>query len=99
MLHLLTRALTCIHTDNVCIEALSVNLNRPILESASRNLLKLSQVINDAKQSDQQRLRAEYDRLVEGLAQTGIRCVTLVVPAHTRHAAHPIRDTRDRGAL
>lgn len=71
------------HTDNVCIEALSVNLNRPILESASRNLLKLSQVINDAKQSDQQRLRAEYDRLVEGLAQTGIRCVTRAV-THSR---------------
>lgn len=52
-----------------------MNLNRQILESASRNLLKLTHVINDAKQADHQRLRAEYDRLVEGLAQTGIRCV------------------------
>ncbi|KAG6546795.1 hypothetical protein Mapa_011741 [Marchantia paleacea] len=57
--------------DNVCIEALSVNIRQQTLEGATRNLGKISQVIEKFKATDANRLREEYNRLVEGLAQRG----------------------------
>ncbi len=36
----------------MCIEALSINLNRPILEGASRNVAALSNAIAAAKETD-----------------------------------------------
>ncbi|KAJ9543229.1 hypothetical protein OSB04_022936 [Centaurea solstitialis] len=57
--------------DNVCIEALSVSVRRQTLEGATRNLNKMSQEIDRFKATDAGRLRAEYNRLVDGLAQRG----------------------------
>ncbi|XP_052186554.1 general transcription and DNA repair factor IIH helicase subunit XPD isoform X2 [Diospyros lotus] len=57
--------------DNVCIEALSVSVRSQTLEGATRNLNKMSQDIERFKAVDAGRLRAEYNRLVEGLAQRG----------------------------
>ncbi|XP_057483944.1 LOW QUALITY PROTEIN: general transcription and DNA repair factor IIH helicase subunit XPD-like [Actinidia eriantha] len=57
--------------DNVCIEALSVSVRNQTLEGATRNLNKMSQEIERFKATDAGRLRAEYNRLVEGLAQRG----------------------------
>ncbi|CAM8998013.1 unnamed protein product [Rhodiola kirilowii] len=57
--------------DNVCIEALSVSVRRQTLEGATRNLNKMTQEINRFKATDEGRLRQEYNRLVEGLAQRG----------------------------
>ncbi|XP_024529521.1 general transcription and DNA repair factor IIH helicase subunit XPD [Selaginella moellendorffii] len=57
--------------DNVCIEALSVNLRQNNLDGASRNIHKLNQIISRFKETDANRLRQEYNRLVEGLAQQG----------------------------
>eukprot|EP00897_Mesotaenium_endlicherianum_P010484 jgi/Mesen1/9464/ME000627S08848 len=57
--------------DNVCIEALSVNIRQQTLDGASRNLTKLSTTIEKFKATDASRLREEYNRLVEGLAQRG----------------------------
>ncbi|XP_010278066.1 PREDICTED: DNA repair helicase XPD isoform X2 [Nelumbo nucifera] len=57
--------------DNVCIEALSVSIRTQTLEGATRNLSKMSQEIERLKATDAGRLRAEYNRLVEGLAQRG----------------------------
>ncbi|KAF3436310.1 hypothetical protein FNV43_RR23402 [Rhamnella rubrinervis] len=57
--------------DNVCIEALSVSVRRQTLEGARRNLNKMRQEIDRFKATDAGRLRAEYNRLVEGLAQRG----------------------------
>ncbi|XP_058072574.1 general transcription and DNA repair factor IIH helicase subunit XPD isoform X1 [Magnolia sinica] len=57
--------------DNVCIEALSVSVRRQTLEGATRNLNKMAQEIDRFKATDAGRLRAEYNRLVEGLAQRG----------------------------
>ncbi|XP_031372658.1 general transcription and DNA repair factor IIH helicase subunit XPD-like isoform X2 [Punica granatum] len=57
--------------DNVCIEALSVSVRRQTLEGATRNLSKMEQEIQRFKATDESRLRAEYNRLVEGLAQRG----------------------------
>jgi DNA excision repair protein ERCC-2 len=55
--------------DNVCIDALSVNINRLTLEASFRNLRTLESEITKVKESDAERLRAEYQKLVEGLAQ------------------------------
>lgn len=57
--------------DNVCIEALSVSVRRQTLEGATRNLSRMTQEIERFKATDAGRLRAEYNRLVEGLAQRG----------------------------
>ncbi|KAF5180044.1 Dna repair helicase xpd [Thalictrum thalictroides] len=57
--------------DNVCIEALSVSVRRQTLEGATRNLSKMAQEIDRLKKTDANRLRAEYNRLVDGLAQRG----------------------------
>lgn len=57
--------------DNVCIEALSVSVRKQTIEGATRNLDRISTEINRLKATDAGRLRAEYNRLVEGLAQRG----------------------------
>nr|GMD15577.1 DNA repair helicase XPD [Ipomoea batatas]GME09007.1 DNA repair helicase XPD [Ipomoea batatas] len=57
--------------DNVCIEALSVSVRRQTLEGATRNLNRMTQEIDRLKATDAGRLRAEYNRLVDGLAQRG----------------------------
>ncbi|GBG88390.1 hypothetical protein CBR_g47089 [Chara braunii] len=57
--------------DNVCIEALSVNIRQQTLEGAQRNLSKLLQIVDKFKATDAARLRQEYTRLVEGMAQRG----------------------------
>ena len=58
--------------DNVCIEALSVNLRQQTLDAAGRNITSLSGKIERAKQTDARKLREEYARLVDGLAQQGV---------------------------
>lgn len=55
--------------DNVCTEALSVQLNRQNLEAASRCLGRVSARVTEMKQTDQRRLNEEYQRLVHGLAE------------------------------
>ncbi|KAG8653860.1 general transcription and DNA repair factor IIH helicase subunit XPD isoform X2 [Manihot esculenta] len=57
--------------DNVCIEALSVSVRTKTLDGASRNLSRITQEIERFKATDAGRLRAEYNRLVEGLAHRG----------------------------
>mmetsp|Transcript_5423 Transcript_5423/g.11986 ORF Transcript_5423/g.11986 Transcript_5423/m.11986 type:complete len:760 (+) Transcript_5423:301-2580(+) len=57
--------------DNVCIEALSVNLRQQTLDAAGRNLTRLSNAIRRMKETDEARLRNEYQRLVQGLVSQG----------------------------
>lgn len=53
--------------DNVCIEALSVDLEEPLLRRAGRNITQLNSAITRAKDSASERLEREYRRIVEGL--------------------------------
>ncbi|KAH8833653.1 hypothetical protein DL96DRAFT_1754759 [Flagelloscypha sp. PMI_526] len=53
--------------DNVCIESLSIDLTRPMLESAGRSVTKLSDKIEEIKATDADKLNSEYQKLVEGL--------------------------------
>lgn len=57
--------------DNVCIEALSVNLRQQTLDNAGRNITRLNSAIERAKSTDAQRLKDEYQRLVRGLQTQG----------------------------
>lgn len=75
--------------DNVCIEALSVDLDRRSLDRASRNLTTLSGQVNKLKQADKSRLDAEYRRLVEGLRSSN----AVVAPSYTDPATNQAIDT------
>ncbi|KAG1659685.1 hypothetical protein FOA52_004324 [Chlamydomonas sp. UWO 241] len=57
--------------DNVCIEALSVNLRQQTLDNAGRNLTRLRNSIARLKETDEKRLRDEYQKLVRGLVLQG----------------------------
>ena len=58
--------------DNVCIEALSVDLDERTLEKATRCLGKLSTEVAKMKQKDASKLNEEYQRLVRGLTESGV---------------------------
>ncbi|KAF7322968.1 Helicase ATP-binding domain-containing protein [Mycena chlorophos] len=53
--------------DNVCIESLSIDLTRPMLDSAGRSIGKLGEKIEEIKTKDAAKLQEEYARLVDGL--------------------------------
>ncbi|CAK9033414.1 General transcription and DNA repair factor IIH helicase subunit XPD (TFIIH subunit XPD) (ERCC2 homolog) (RAD3 homolog) (UV hypersensitive protein 6) (AtUVH6) (XPD homolog) (AtXPD) [Durusdinium trenchii] len=57
--------------DDVCIESLSVKLNRQRLDQSSGNLTRLGNEIERVKKEDASRLQEEYKRLVQGLRQAG----------------------------
>jgi DNA excision repair protein ERCC-2 len=54
--------------DNVCIESLSVNIRQQTLDNAGRNLASLRRRIDRMKETDAERLREEYRKLVSGIA-------------------------------
>ncbi|KAG8880867.1 DNA-dependent ATPase of the nucleotide excision repair factor 4 complex [Tulasnella sp. 331] len=55
--------------DNVCIESLSIDLTRPMLDAAARSVTKLSEEIEEIKSKDASKLQDEYAKLVEGLQE------------------------------
>lgn len=58
--------------DNVCIESLSLYLTDDSLKRASRGANKLAEAVDDMKAQDNEKLRNEYEKLVEGLRQNEI---------------------------
>ncbi|ORY68075.1 hypothetical protein BCR35DRAFT_269945 [Leucosporidium creatinivorum] len=57
--------------DNVCIESLSIDLTRPMLDAAGRSVEQLNEKIEEIKKSDASKLEDEYAKLVEGLRGGG----------------------------
>ncbi|KAJ3341825.1 DNA-dependent ATPase of the nucleotide excision repair factor 4 complex [Gonapodya sp. JEL0774] len=55
--------------DNVCIESLSIDITKPILEAGTRSLNSLATKIDEIKATDATRLQNEYSRLVQGLRE------------------------------
>ncbi|KAI8448580.1 hypothetical protein BY996DRAFT_6433205 [Phakopsora pachyrhizi] len=53
--------------DNVCIESLSIDLTRGILDSAGKSIVTLNEKIREIKRTDASKLQNEYQRLVQGL--------------------------------
>lgn len=60
-------------SDNVCIESLSIDLTRPMLDAAARSVNKLSDKIAEIKETDAKKLEDEYAKLVEGLQEANER--------------------------
>lgn len=56
--------------DNVCIESLSIDLTRPMLDSAYRSVDQLAKRVDEVKKTDAAKLQDEYSKLVEGLQQS-----------------------------
>ncbi|KAL3475906.1 hypothetical protein BJX99DRAFT_228832 [Aspergillus californicus] len=55
--------------DNVCIEALSIDISEDSLRKATRGANNLERKIQDVKSSDADKLNNEYMKLVEGLRE------------------------------
>ncbi|EPY87421.1 TFIIH basal transcription factor complex helicase XPD subunit-like protein [Camelus ferus] len=70
--------------DNVCIDSMSVNLTRRTLDRCQGNLETLQKTVLRIKETDAQRLRDEYRRLVEGLREASAARET------DAHLANPV---------
>lgn len=70
--------------DNVCIDSMSVNLTRRTLDRCQSNLDTLQKTVLRIKETDEQRLRDEYRRLVEGLREASVARET------DAHLANPV---------
>jgi DNA excision repair protein ERCC-2 len=55
--------------DNVCIESMSVNINRRTLDKCASNVDALQRHVRQLKERDAERLQNEYQRLVDGLRE------------------------------
>ena len=49
--------------DNVCIESLSIDLTRPMLDSAARSVTALNEKVEEIKRTDASKLQDEYQKL------------------------------------
>ncbi|KAI4472011.1 dna repair dead helicase rad3/xp-d subfamily member [Holotrichia oblita] len=87
--------------DNVCIDSMSVKINRRIIEKSSANIQVLERTIGE--KTNEEKLRHEYHRLVEGLKDASIArdsdvilanpvlpddVLKEVVPGNIRNAEH-----------
>ncbi|XP_076641015.1 general transcription and DNA repair factor IIH helicase subunit XPD [Halictus rubicundus] len=89
--------------DNVCIDSMSVKINRRSLEKSSANIQLLEKTVAEMREDDVNKLKEEYDRLVEGLRDAQVARETdiilsnpilpdevlhEVVPGNIRNAEH-----------
>ena len=58
--------------DDICCEAYHIELNRPLLDGAMKNIQSLKDEIERVKQVDKGRLEEEYQKLVKGMASKGM---------------------------
>nr|CAG4641470.1 EOG090X01B4 [Eurycercus lamellatus] len=81
--------------DNVCIDSMSVKINKRLLDKCSNSIQILEKTITDMKDNDSKRLNREYERLVEGLRdahaarETDAALVNPVLPADILEEAVP----------
>ncbi|KOC61277.1 TFIIH basal transcription factor complex helicase XPD subunit, partial [Habropoda laboriosa] len=89
--------------DNVCIDSMSVKINRRSLEKSSANIQLLEKTVAEMRDDDVNKLKEEYERLVEGLKDAHVARETdiilsnpilpdeilqEVVPGNIRNAEH-----------
>ncbi|XP_067831112.1 general transcription and DNA repair factor IIH helicase subunit XPD [Heptranchias perlo] len=58
--------------DNVCIDSMSVNITRRMLDQCQNNIETLQKTIQHIKETDAAKLKEEYRRLVEGLKEAHV---------------------------
>nr|CAH8842416.1 unnamed protein product [Trichobilharzia regenti] len=68
--------------DNVCIESMSCLITKRSLEKCTTSLHQLSEAVNSVKQHNSERLKQEYQQLVEGLRQAQLSKETDLVLAN-----------------
>ena len=68
--------------DNVCIDSMSVKINRRILEKSSANIQFLEKTVAEMREDDANKLKEEYERLVEGLKDARVARETDIILAN-----------------
>ena len=58
--------------DDIACEAYHIELNRPLLDGAIKNINELKDKIEEIKMVDKNRLEEEYQKLVRGMASKGM---------------------------
>ncbi|XP_060660695.1 LOW QUALITY PROTEIN: general transcription and DNA repair factor IIH helicase subunit XPD [Drosophila sulfurigaster albostrigata] len=89
--------------DNVCIDSMSVKINRRTVERSTNALNQLTKLVQDMRDEDTNRLNEEYQRMVQGLKDASVQrdtdmilanpvlptdVLTEVVPGNIRNADH-----------
>nr|CAG4642311.1 EOG090X01B4 [Evadne anonyx] len=81
--------------DNVCIDSMSVKINKRLLDKCVNSIQVLEKTISDMRESDSKKLNREYERLVEGLRdasnvrETDAALVNPVLPSDILEEAVP----------
>ncbi|KAK9508669.1 hypothetical protein O3M35_006172 [Rhynocoris fuscipes] len=68
--------------DNVCIDSMSVKINRKIIDKSSNNIQILEKTVREVKEANAPQLQEEYMKLVQGLRDASVRRETDVVLAN-----------------
>ena len=81
--------------DNICIDSMSVRVNRKLLEKCQNSITVLEEEIKRIREDDSNRLKDEYEKLVQGLRQAQERrdndliLANPVLPDHVLQEAVP----------
>lgn len=68
--------------DNVCIDSMSVKINRRTMDKCSNNISLLEKTVAEMRDEDANKLKEEYQRLVEGLQDAQVARETDVILAN-----------------
>ncbi|KAF7993114.1 hypothetical protein HCN44_005895 [Aphidius gifuensis] len=68
--------------DNVCIDSMSVKINRRTMDKCSNNISLLEKTVAEMRDEDANKLKEEYQRLVEGLKDAQVARETDVILAN-----------------
>ncbi|KMQ96493.1 tfiih basal transcription factor complex helicase xpd subunit [Lasius niger] len=68
--------------DNVCIDSMSVKINRKLMERSSTNIQLLEKTVAEMREDDVNKLKEEYNRLVEGLKDAQLQRETDIILAN-----------------
>ncbi|EFN86899.1 TFIIH basal transcription factor complex helicase subunit [Harpegnathos saltator] len=68
--------------DNVCIDSMSVKINKKLMERSTNNIQLLEKTVAEMRDCDVNKLKEEYDRLVAGLRDAQLARETDVILAN-----------------
>ncbi len=80
----------CHNIDNVCVESLSLCLDRKAVELAAKNIDALKERLTLAKKRDSAKVKTEYDSLVKGLSAKGLISKEAVTSLMTLQTAEDV---------
>ncbi len=78
--------------DNICIDSMSVKVNRKLLEKCQNSITVLEEEIKRLKEADNNRLRDEYEKLVQGLREAQERRDNALVMANPILPDHVLQE-------